>query len=217
MTLLTTMLDFSDTGEIGVAGHRRRASSAREAAIGKGGVDAGQGARVHVLVAARQRPDVAVRGQQLPQGQGAAGVRPAVLELGQHQPARPDVLLVHAQHVPREQSARSRARRSSAACRSTSSQIDVPAFLYASREDHIVPWHTAYAVDAAALRATTTFVLGASGHIAGVINPPAKNKRNYWADGRPGADPRTWLATAKSVPGSWWPALERVAGAARGR
>ena len=49
-------------------------------------------------------------------------------------------------------------------------------------------------------------MLGASGHIAGVINPPAKQKRNYWAGGTAGPDPENWMATAKSIRGSWWPA-----------
>jgi polyhydroxyalkanoate synthase len=82
--------------------------------------------------------------------------------------------------------------------------ITVPAYLYASREDHIVPWKTAY-VARLLLGGPTTFALGASGHIAGVINPPAKKKRNYWIEGAPADDGDEWLAAARSVPGSWWP------------
>ncbi len=88
------------------------------------------------------------------------------------------------------------------------SRIDVPTFIYGSRDDHIVPWHTAYA-SAPLLSGPLKFVLGASGHIAGVINPPAKNKRNYWTlEGTPRHLPDTaeaWLEQAVSVPGSWWP------------
>jgi polyhydroxyalkanoate synthase len=84
-------------------------------------------------------------------------------------------------------------------------KIDVPTFIYASRDDHIVPWRSAYA-STRLIGGETTFVLGASGHIAGVINPPAKKKRNYWAAGRPGAPADEWLASAQSTPGSWWPA-----------
>ncbi|MGI4814772.1 MAG: alpha/beta fold hydrolase [Janthinobacterium lividum] len=58
-------------------------------------------------------------------------------------------------------------------------RIAAPTFVYASRDDHIVPWRTAYA-SCALVGGPATFVLGASGHIAGVINPPAHNKRSYW-------------------------------------
>ncbi|WP_240766709.1 class I poly(R)-hydroxyalkanoic acid synthase [Paraburkholderia flava] len=81
--------------------------------------------------------------------------------------------------------------------------IDVPAYVYASREDHIVPWRSAYA-STHLLGGKTRFVLGASGHIAGVINPPTKNKRNYWT-GAVHAEPPQWLDAAQGVPGSWWP------------
>jgi len=93
--------------------------------------------------------------------------------------------------------------------------LDMPAFIYASREDHIVPWRTAYASNEL-LAGDTTFLLGASGHIAGVINAPWKNKRNYWTGGTAGPDPVRWLQSARHVPGSWWPEwarwLERQAG-----
>lgn len=87
------------------------------------------------------------------------------------------------------------------------SRIDAPAFIYGSREDHIVPWPAAYA--AATLlnprkRSRNRFVLGASGHIAGVINPPAKKKRSYWINDRIETTPEAWLEGAEEQPGSWW-------------
>ena len=85
--------------------------------------------------------------------------------------------------------------------------IDAPVFVYGSREDHIVPWTAAYR-SMPLLNGKKRFVMGASGHIAGVINPPAKNKRSYWtndkADAKPPKDPKQWLATATENPGSWW-------------
>jgi polyhydroxyalkanoate synthase len=83
-------------------------------------------------------------------------------------------------------------------------KIDMPKYVVATREDHIVPWHTAYA-SARLMRGRTEFVLGASGHIAGVINSASRNRRNYWADGKLRKDPDAWLEAAESRPGSWWP------------
>jgi polyhydroxyalkanoate synthase subunit PhaC len=86
--------------------------------------------------------------------------------------------------------------------------IDVPSFLYASREDHIVPWKSAYAsVDA--LDNKLTFVLGASGHIAGVINPPAAGKRSHWTNSRLPASADDWFKSATEHPGSWWPVWDK--------
>ncbi|NVD97532.1 class I poly(R)-hydroxyalkanoic acid synthase [Massilia sp. BJB1822] len=87
--------------------------------------------------------------------------------------------------------------------------IDAPAFIYGSREDHIVPWQSAYG-SVPLLNPdkpeANRFILGASGHIAGVINPAAKKKRSYWTnDGKLGQDADSWFAGATEQPGSWWP------------
>jgi polyhydroxyalkanoate synthase len=91
--------------------------------------------------------------------------------------------------------------------------IAAPAYVYASREDHIVPWEGAYRNtqvlgDSARTRTRSVrFVLGASGHIAGVINPPAKGKRSHWIGTGPALPEKAqdWFVTAKEHPGSWWP------------
>jgi polyhydroxyalkanoate synthase len=97
-------------------------------------------------------------------------------------------------------------------------RIHVPTYIFGAREDHIVPWRGAYdsrRVLGGVPPPAQRFVLGASGHIAGTINPAAKNRRNYWVSeseipagaGVPDAD--TWLASATEHPGSWWPDWNR--------
>lgn len=83
------------------------------------------------------------------------------------------------------------------------SYVDMPSFVFAAKEDHIVPWRSAYA-SAACLSGDVEFALGASGHIAGVVNPASKNKRNYWTGGDVDGTPDDWMKTAKEIPGSWW-------------
>ena len=88
--------------------------------------------------------------------------------------------------------------------------LDMPAYIYGSREDHIVPWQSAYA-SCDLLTGERRFVLGASGHIAGVVNPPAKKRRSFWThakamppgDAAPLAD--DWFEAATETTGSWWP------------
>jgi polyhydroxyalkanoate synthase subunit PhaC len=83
------------------------------------------------------------------------------------------------------------------------SKIKAPVFVYGSREDHIVPWDAAFE-STNILKGKARFVLGASGHIAGVINPPAAKKRSHWAGGKLGGSAKQWFESAKEVPGSWW-------------
>ena len=87
-------------------------------------------------------------------------------------------------------------------------KLDMPAYLYGSREDHIVPIGGAYA-STQQLPGKKRFVMGASGHIAGVINPPAKNKRSYWTNDKLPANKfpvaqDDWQKSATEHPGSWW-------------
>ncbi len=111
-------------------------------------------------------------------------------------------------------------------------KIKCPVFIYASREDHIVPWESAY-MSTQLIEGEKTFVLGASGHIAGVINPASKNKRSHWvspaASKKPsakasGSDPgpafpvnhETWFLLAEERPGSWWPVWSQWLGGFKG-
>jgi len=83
--------------------------------------------------------------------------------------------------------------------------IMIPAMVVAARDDHIVPWKTAYR-GARLLRGNTEFVLGASGHVAGIVNPADANQRHYWVtdDGKLPAEAEHWLDAAHEVSGSWW-------------
>ena len=97
----------------------------------------------------------------------------------------------------------------------------MPAYIVASRDDHIVPWRSAYR-STQLLGGEISFVLGASGHIAGVVNPPAKNRRNYWTNPRlpgigrrmargaqrriPEAGGRTGARGSRGMAGAWRPA-----------
>jgi polyhydroxyalkanoate synthase subunit PhaC len=85
------------------------------------------------------------------------------------------------------------------------SKVDMPVYIYGSREDHIVPIGGAYA-STQVLPGKKRFVMGASGHIAGVINPPAAQKRSHWLseDSKFPADVNDWIVGSKERPGSWW-------------
>ncbi|MBV8744823.1 MAG: class I poly(R)-hydroxyalkanoic acid synthase [Xanthobacteraceae bacterium] len=84
-------------------------------------------------------------------------------------------------------------------------RIAVPIYNLATREDHIAPARSAY-FGSSFLGGPVRFVLAGSGHIAGVVNPPYKQKYQYWTGGPPrGEDLENWFASAEEHPGSWWP------------
>ena len=83
--------------------------------------------------------------------------------------------------------------------------ITMPTYVYASRDDHIVPWKSAWRTVELLGATDVTFVLGASGHIAGVVNPPEPARRSHWVNELLPDDADAWLARADEVAGSWWP------------
>ena len=81
--------------------------------------------------------------------------------------------------------------------------IDVPVYILSTREDHIAPWRSTYAATRL-YGGPIRFVLAMSGHIAGVVNPPAANKYGYYT-GALASTPDAWLEAATAHEGSWWP------------
>lgn len=82
--------------------------------------------------------------------------------------------------------------------------ITIPVYFLSTIEDHIAPWKGTFK-GTEMMQGKIEFVLGASGHVAGVINPASKNRRNYWTGGELGQGADHWLETAERQEGSWWP------------
>lgn len=202
VTFLTAMMDFSETGDISCF-IDETSVAAREATIGKGGLMPG---RDLMNVFSSLRPndlvwnyvvDNYLKGNKpsafdilywnsdstnLPGPFAAWYLRNTYLENNLRVPGKVKVL-----GEPLDLG-----------------RIDCPAYFVATREDHIVPWQTSF-LGRRLLSGESVFVLGASGHVAGVINPAAKNKRSYWANELPAATADEWLEGAVEHRGSWWP------------
>jgi len=87
-------------------------------------------------------------------------------------------------------------------------KVKTPAYFLSTREDHIAPWKSTYR-GTQLLGGPKRFVLAASGHIAGVVNPPDSGKYNHWINEDLPPDPEAWLAGATEIAGSWWPDWHR--------
>lgn len=83
-------------------------------------------------------------------------------------------------------------------------KIKVPTYFISTHDDHITPWKSTYE-GAKLMSGPVKFVLGGSGHIAGIINPPAKNKYGYWSNDTIEEGAENWLDEASYQEGSWWP------------
>ena len=201
LTLLTTLLDFSDTGEIGLF-IDEQGVAAREATIGKGG-----------LLPARdlQNTFSFLRANDLVwnyvTNNYLKGQKPAAFDLlywNSDSTNLPGPFACwYMRHLYHENSLRIPGKLSMCGVKIDLGQLDMPTYLLATREDHIVPWQSAYQ-STRILGGDVRFVLGASGHIAGVINPASKNKRSYWINQDVKTDAAGWLTAAEEKPGSWW-------------
>lgn len=205
LTLLTTLLDFSDTGVLDVFIDEAQVSM-REKAIGQGGLMPGR-EFVSAFSSLRQNDLVwnYVRSNYL------KGENPPPFDLlywNADSTNLPGPMFCwYLRNMYLENNLIEPGKLTVAGEKIDLSRISLPAFIYGSREDHIVPWTAAF--ESTRLinpkkRKNNRFVLGASGHIAGVINPPAKNKRSYWTNEKTADTAEEWIAEATEHPGSWW-------------
>ncbi len=202
LTLLTTLLDFSEPGELGCFIDEQSVAT-REATIGKGGIL--KGSELASVFSSLRANDLI---WQYVVGNYLKGGKPSAFDLlywnadGTNLPG--PFAAWYLRHLYLDNSLRVPGKLDMCGVKADLSRIDMPAFLYASREDHIVPWKTSY-LSRRLLGGKTTFTMGASGHIAGVINPAAKNKRSYWTGECDSDLPEEWQASATEHKGSWWP------------
>jgi polyhydroxyalkanoate synthase subunit PhaC len=201
LTLLATMLDFSDTGDLSVFVDEAYVAK-RERDFAEGGLLPG---RELALTFASLRANELIWHYVV--NNYLKGRTPEAFDLlywNGDSTNLPGVMYAYyIRNMYLENSLRQPGRLSMCGEPVDLRRVDMPGYVLATREDHIVPWRTAYA-STRLLGGRIEFVLSASGHIAGVINPASKNRRNYWVRGQPDDDPERWLAAASEQPGSWW-------------
>ncbi|GJD48744.1 Poly(3-hydroxyalkanoate) polymerase subunit PhaC [Methylobacterium crusticola] len=202
LTLLTTMLDFADTGDIGIMVDEAYVSS-REMLIGRGGLLAGK--ELAFIFSTLRANDLIWNYVVNNYLKGATPDAFDLLYWNADAVNLPGPMYCwYVRHAYLENAIREPGRTVQAGTPVDLSRISVPVYLLAAREDHIVPWRTAYGTTGL-VGGPVRFVLAASGHIAGVINPASRNRRSHWLNAERPADPEAWLATAEETRGSWWP------------
>jgi polyhydroxyalkanoate synthase subunit PhaC len=202
ITLLTTMLDFSDTGEIGLL-IDDASVALREAAIGNGGILPGK--ELAFTFGTLRANDLIWRYVVDSYLKGATPDAFDLLYWDSDSVSLPGPMYCwYTRNTYLENNVKDPGKTTQCGVPVDLSKIDVPVYLLASREDHIVPWKSAFR-SKDLIGGESRFVLAASGHVAGVINPPARNKRSHWINDDLESDPQTWFEAAEERPGSWWP------------
>jgi len=201
LTLLTTFLDFCEPGDLGCY-IDEVSVAAREATFAKGGIYNG---KELASVFSSLRPNDLI--WQYVVGNYLKGGKPPAFDLlyWNTDPTNlPGPFLVwYLRNMYLENNLRVPGKLTVCGTPVDLRKVDMPAFVLATKDDHIVPWRAAYA-SRQLLTGPTTFVLGGSGHVAGVVNPAHSGKRGYRINAEPAADAESWLAGSTEEKGSWW-------------
>ncbi|MBR0795317.1 class I poly(R)-hydroxyalkanoic acid synthase [Bradyrhizobium jicamae] len=202
LTLLTTMLDFVDTGDIGLL-IDEGAVALREATIGRGGILPGK--ELAFTFGTLRANDLIWRYVVDSYLKGAPPDAFDLLYWDSDSVSLPGPMYCwYTRNTYLENKLREPGKTTQCGLPIDLSRVKTPLYVLASREDHIVPWRSAYR-SKDLMGANPRFVLAASGHVAGVINPPARNKRSHWLNDDLNCEAKDWLDRAEEKPGSWWP------------
>jgi polyhydroxyalkanoate synthase len=201
-TFLTTMLDFSDTGRIGVFVDEPSVA-AREKSIGRGGIMPGSDmAFVFSILRANDLVWPYVVNNYL------HGKRPAAFDVlywnadSTNLPG--PMFCYYLRNTYLENRLRQPGALENCGVSIDLRKIELPVFVLTTREDHIVPWRSAYRTLGLLGAKDKTFILGAAGHIVGVINPLVKKRRSHWVGEPYPSEPDEWFSAVQEIPGSWW-------------
>jgi polyhydroxyalkanoate synthase subunit PhaC len=202
ITLLTTMIDFRDTGDIGLL-IDEAAVALREATIGNGGILPGK--ELAFTFGTLRANDLIWRYVVDSYLKGATPDAFDLLYWDSDSVSLPGPMYCwYTRNTYLENRIGEPGKTTQCGLDIDLSRVKAPLYVLASREDHIVPWKSAY-LSKDLMGKEPRFVLAASGHVAGVINPPAKKRRSHWLNDDVRGDANTWLDKAEERPGSWWP------------
>lgn len=206
LTLLTTLLDFSDTGILDIFVDEMQVKM-REQAIGKGGLMPGRD--LATTFSSLRANDLVWNYVQSNYLKGESPPPFDLLYWNSDSTNLPGPMFCwYLRNTYLENSLKMPDKLTVAGEKVDLGKINAPTFIFGSREDHIVPWQAAYASTGLLNPKKPNhnkFILGASGHIAGVVNPPAKKKRSYWTSDVAASDAEAWFDAATEHSGSWWP------------
>jgi polyhydroxyalkanoate synthase subunit PhaC len=202
LTLLTTMLDFTDTGDIGLL-IDEGSVALREAAIGRGGILPGK--ELAFTFGTLRANDLIWRYVVDSYLKGATPDAFDLLYWDSDSVSLPGPMYCwYTRNTYLENRIREPGKTTQCGLPIDLSRVKVPLYVLASRDDHIVPWQSAYR-SKDLIGKDPRFVLAASGHVAGVINPPARNKRSHWLNDNLNWEAKDWVERAEERLGSWWP------------